>query len=62
MKTFSIVGLIFSILFLLLSFFLMDIYQGTGNATGVIMLLLSLLGLTVSIIYLVKSFKKKKNI
>jgi hypothetical protein len=59
MKTFSIVGLIFSILFLLLSFFLMDMYQGTGNATGVILALLSLMGLTFSLIFLVKSLRKK---
>ena len=60
MKTLSIVGLAFSILFILLSFWLLDMYQGTGNPLGVIMLLLSLLGLTLSIIYLVKSLKKKK--
>ena len=59
MKTFSVVGLIFSILFLLLSFWLMDMYQGTGNPLGVILALLSLMGLTVSIIFLVKSLRKK---
>lgn len=60
MKAYSITGVIFSLLFLLLSFWLLDLYQGTGNPLGVIIFLLSSFFLTISIISLVKSINSSK--